>query len=538
MMKIIILFGFLITSFSVTAQSLEEAEKFLYYGRLQSAEEVLMKIISGNPRDSKAYYLLCGAYLKSGKTSEAGEIARTGIQKTSAPLLSVAMGHVLLATEKKEEAARLFTKALEETKHKDAEILQAIAKAHIDAAQGDAGYAIELLGKIPGRHRKNPVVAILQGDAYLKLTEGGKAVSAYQLAVEYDKSDAEAFYKMGKIYLTQQNIQVYVPYFENAITADEKYAPAYLELYNYYYFRDINKAGDYLHKYIYHSDPVIEHKYMITDLLYASGKYSEALQKANEILSLEKENTSPRLYKLLAYSKASLKDSLKAKEFMDTYFSKQEETKVIAQDYSFYARLLRNSDRNNEQVINSLEKAIALDTLLNNKLEYMAELTDFYKKKEDKLNEAKWLGKIYGLKEKPSNVDLFNWGLALFLGGDYLQADSVFAIYTEKYPDQVYGHYWRARSNGVIDSTLETGTAVPHYEKLITLASADKEKHKNVLMQANSYLAMYAANVRKEFEKAIQYLQNILELDPANGDALKNREILYKAISKTETGNK
>jgi len=44
--------------------------------------------------------------------------------------------------------------------------------------------------------------------------------------------------------------------------------------------------------------------------------------------------------------------------------------------------------------------------------------------------------------------------------------------------------------------------------------------------------------VKKDFPTAITYLDKIIEIDPANVDATKNKEILQKAMGKSKTGTK
>ena len=97
----------------------------------------------------------------------------------------------------------------------------------------------------------------------------------------------------------------------------------------------------------------------------------------------------------------------------------------------------------------------------------------------------------------------------------------------------MYGHYWAFRSKSVIDSTMEGGLAVPDCTNFITIAEKDKVKNKNTLITAYGYLAGYNANIKKDFPTAIGYLDKILEVDPTNTDASKNKEILQKAAAKS-----
>jgi hypothetical protein len=109
----------------------------------------------------------------------------------------------------------------------------------------------------------------------------------------------------------------------------------------------------------------------------------------------------------------------------------------------------------------------------------------------------------------------------------------VFDIYKGKYPDEVYGHYWSFRALSVVDSTMEQGLAIPDATRFIEVAELDKAKNKSTLITAYGYLAGYNANVKKDFATAITFLDKIIEIDPANADAVKNREILQKALAKS-----
>jgi hypothetical protein len=140
------------------------------------------------------------------------------------------------------------------------------------------------------------------------------------------------------------------------------------------------------------------------------------------------------------------------------------------------------------------------------------------------------------LNPNPGKVDIYNAGFENFKATNYQRADSIFGIYKTKYPDEVYGHYWSFRSRSVIDSTMEGGLAVPDCQRFIEVAESDKVKNKNTLITAYGYMAGYNANVKTDFPAAIGFLDKILEVDPANADATKNKEILQKAMGKQGGG--
>ena len=91
----------------------------------------------------------------------------------------------------------------------------------------------------------------------------------------------------------------------------------------------------------------------------------------------------------------------------------------------------------------------------------MITLADLQKEMGNREREAVWRENIYLNKEHPSNLHIYNWGLALYGDENYQKADSVFAIYEDKYPEQIYGYLWSAGSNALLDTTMEKGLAVP-----------------------------------------------------------------------------
>jgi tetratricopeptide (TPR) repeat protein len=108
----------------------------------------------------------------------------------------------------------------------------------------------------------------------------------------------------------------------------------------------------------------------------------------------------------------------------------------------------------------------------------------------------------------------------------------VFGIYTEKYPDQGFGYYWRARSNAAIDTSLKEGLAIPYYQKLVTMIADDTltSTNKKWMLEAYSYLAAYETNTEKDYKEAIGYFDRILEIDPQNDNAKKYISILQQNL--------
>ena len=138
--------------------------------------------------------------------------------------------------------------------------------------------------------------------------------------------------------------------------------------------------------------------------------------------------------------------------------------------------------------------------------------------------------------KKSTNVDLFNWGLAWFQAGNFEKSDSVFGMYVDKYPTQLFGYYWRARSNAAIDTTMEQGLAIPYYLKVVEIGELDTTgSSKRQLIESYGYLAGYETNQNKNYGKAIEYFEKLLQLDPTNEQAKKYVQILKETMAKRDT---
>lgn len=513
------------------AQEQPDAKALIYHQRYASAREVLHASLKADPNNAMNWYLLTQTFPGNDSTTLLREqITAAPPEVRKLPMFEVAYGALLLKENKTDSANALFNQAIQETKEKDANILSAVANAHLDAKNGDPAFALTVLEKAMKREKKDASISALQGDAYRRLGDGTGAYKAYNEALNKDKTYAAALYQLGKIFVAQKNEQLYVDYFEKAIAADSTYAPAYYELYYHYYYRDIPHAMSYFLQYQRHSDPSDDNEYQLTDLLYLSKNYEPAIQKAKKLIATSPNNA--RLYKLLSYSYLGLSDTTTALQTMKQYFATGTDSNYVAKDFETMAELYGTQAGMEDSAMAYYEKAAERQTDSTAAFAYYKKLTDLSKKLKNYSLEAKYSAKFYTGNEQATNLDLFNWGLAHFRAEEYVQADTVFGTYIAKYPDQAFGYYWRARANSMSDSTMENGTAIPHYHKLIEVLEKDTTNATNRkwLVEAYGYVAAYETNKEKDFPEAISYLQKILALDPSNKDAQRYISVLEKSV--------
>ena len=531
MKKMLFLFLGMTVIGGLGAQSIRDARQLIGYERYDSAAHLLQDLIKANPNNAEAWWLLTQASLHNGRIRPMKDsLLQLPSGNANAPLVLCAYGQVLLQENKKDSANLYFNKALAETKEKDPVVLLAIAKAQQDAPDGDASYAVDLLNKALKRDKHNAELYVALGNAYRKLQNGTDSYKAYQNALIEDNKCVEASYRLGKIFVSQENPEMYLKYFNDAVGADPQYAPAWYELYYHYYFRgDVNKAMDCLQHYITASDKSSRNDYLLTDLMFVSKKYEDAIQNARQLIARQGKDTDPRMYKLVAYSYKEMNDSADALNYMQQYFKVQQDTGFVVKDYETMGDIYDKMHQG-DSAAGYYVRAGAMEKDSVGKIGYYKKLAGIYKKLQDYPDQAIWLGKYYHANPRATNLDLFNWGLANYMAKEYVMADSAFGLYEGKYPEQEFGYYWRARSDAAIDTAMATGMAIPHYLKVIEIAGKDTANRTNRkhLVESYGYIAAYKANTEKDYAGAIDYFGKLLALDPNNTDAQRYVGILKK----------
>lgn len=530
---------------SLFAQSVDDGRKFLYYERYKSAKDAFEKVLASNPNDINATYWLGQTLLKMKDSVGAKALYQKALASNgNAPLLLVGMGEILLMDGKKDEARQQFETAINLSKGKDIEVLNAIGRANVDVKQGDATYAVEKL-KLAEQTKKfnNAETELILGNAYRKLIDGGNAVTAYNKALELDPKLAAAKNGIGKIYETQKNQEHYLKAYEEAVQIDPAYAPAYFNLFYHYYFRDVNKAGDYLNKYVANTDKGPETEYIQTDYTYAKGDFAGARQKAESLIQQYGQAVNPRMYRMVAFTADTLGDLAAAKAAMDSFLVKSEQgadvEDIKSTDYEQMAKITSKMPEFKDSAFTYYEQAIAMDTVLKNKLDIIEKAAKFAKETGNRRLEADMLGTAYRLNPDPSARDLYNYAYANYQAGNYVKADSLFCNdYISKYPDQIYGYLWCARAKQAQDTTMQKGLAVEAYkmlaQKAIQLDTSGNGQLKPTAKSAYFYLVSYFNDIAKQKDSAIYYNDQVLKLDPADENA-KNIDKILKAPPKKTT---
>ena len=543
MKKIGLIASLVLMGSALFAQDIKEGKQFLNYERYESAEGVFQKLLTANPNNTEAAYWLGQTYLYPNRepidTAEAKALYQKTLQANpNDALMMIGVGQIELMEGNKTDARNRFETAINNTKKRDLpDILYAVGRANIDPKNGDILYGIEKLKQAAERDKKNPDIYNEIGYGYWKLHDGGNATKNYQTALTLDPSDARASFMIGRIFETQGYGQesVYMRYYQDAMREDANFAPVYYWLYTYYYQRDVNKAAEYLNKYVAVADNDSKNCYAKASLFYVSKKYTETITQADACITAAGQKTFPNLYGLKAYAYDKMGDSLKAKESFEKFFSVVNPDNIGPTDYATYGKVLLKFPGSEAEGMSYIEKAINMDTVLTSKVKTITDIAKSFASQNNFAQAGKWYGKVLQVDSSYGKTDLFYAGYNDYRGGNYKTADSVFQIYQKKFPSDVYGWYLGARSKEGMDTTYELGLAKPFYEKVIAISdtTTDKASIKSFIVPAYRYMVAYFYNIKNQVDSATIFNNKILEIDPADATALKTKDAL-EAVSKQQ----
>ncbi|MBC9930823.1 tetratricopeptide repeat protein [Chitinophaga qingshengii] len=538
---------------SVMAQSVQDGLKDLYYGKNLSAKQTFEKVIAAKPADDKAYYYMGIAQLAMEDVAGATATFQKGLAAVpTSALLQAGMGRIDLIKGDAAAAKTKFEAATAATQGRDGDVARAIADASTEVKGGDRAYALTVMDKLlnnEGRKKKDMYTAtaadyIEQGDAYRYLggENGGKAIAAYEKALELDANNAEAVMKQGLVNYNARLKAEAVADWTKATNMDPNYAPAFNELFLFYTTPKKDqlsweKAAEYLEKYMAIADPAdkTKNEYLAASVAFFKKDYDGAIHKGQAAIPSANEFYKNKFSLLVGDAYLQKGDSLNAKKVMDDYAQAVGESKLDSSDYKLLSTIylrLKSSDSATQagytdKALGYLEKFASSTTAKDP--ETFTQIADALKAARKFEQAADWYDKANELrvanKEQLQAIDFFNVGINYYYAGVSVspydtalinKSDAAFQKVIDAKPELGTGYYWRGRANFAKDPQAQSGIAKPFYDKYIEITEPlGIEKNKSTLTFAYTYELLYY--YFKEDKANVQtWSDKLVAVDPNN----------------------
>lgn len=414
------------------------------------------------------------------------------------------------------------------------DIVNAIGYIHSEVPSnvGDHQYAIDKLKETISAYEGAPVLSSLYvnlGINYLKLggENGGEAVTAFLEAISRDPQNAYPYYRIGKVYQSQNNLESFNEFFKKSLEADPKFAPTYFALYQYYADKNTETAKANLDLFLQNADKDPALDIFNADYLFRAGQYDASLAKAKELESTIGIAALPRLGVLLAYNYDRKGDSIQAKSYIEQFINTSAADKVLNTDYELAVKVLSKFQGNETVLAGILEKAIAVDTVKVNRLKYYKLGADMFEKSNMYVDELKWYTNYYTLRGIKDEVYYYKLSSVALNAKDGAVTTDISKQYIAAFPDRPNGYSFYVKGAKLIDTANNLGVVFQAVTLQNEFLLKDPIKNKQALVN-NYYAMMGYYNETKAYELAITMCDKVLELLPGEAQTLKIKESLVK----------
>jgi hypothetical protein len=414
------------------------------------------------------------------------------------------------------------------------DIVNAIGYIHSEVPSnvGDHQYAIDKLKETISAYEGAPINSSLYvnlGINYLKLggENGGEAVTAFMEAISKDPTNAYPYYRIGKVYQSQNNIESFDEYFKKSLEADAKFAPTYFALYQYYADKNTETAKANLDLFLENTDKDPTLDIFNADYLFRAGQYDASLAKAKELEATIGIKALPRLGVLLAYNFDRKGDSIQAKSYIEQFINTSAADKILNTDYELAVKVLSKFQGNETILAGILEKAIAADTVKLNRIKYYKLGADMFEKSNMYVDALKWNTNYFNLRGIKDEVYYYKLASVALNAKDGIATSEFAKQYIAAFPERPNGYSFNVKGARLIDTANNLGIQFQAVTLQNEFLLKDPVKNKQAMVN-NYYSMMGYYNEIKDLEKAIGMCDKVLELMPGEAQTLKIKESLTK----------
>lgn len=533
MKKLIFAFALLSCATHVRTQvpSLETGLKQLQNENYGAALNTFTAIAKSDPKNSSIYYYIGEVNYREEKYDAAEKAYDKGLDiNSSCAECKVGKGKLLLDQNKIEESEEYFLSASRLGK-KDDQILAFIGEAYLRSKNPNGNKAVDFLSRARDMNTKEARYWALLGDAYVLIGNNGEAMTAFEMAVQKDPTTTSAYISMGRIWSAAKQDDLAIEQLEKAIELAPNDALPYKDLIEIYIRKNqYDKVTPLLEKYISLAGDDIGAKVrLIKFLTFQAKDYDRAISKGEALIKSNPEEYT--VYRWLAWSYAEKEmwqpSYDNSKKLFDAIGAKKDRT-AFPSDYDYWAKAAFHLGKKDE-AWHIYKKYLEL--VPERTQEILGLFAKTYFQEKDYANSIKFYH-LKGAQEPLSIVDNYYLGLAYYYQDEDLKADSVFIKILEASPEYAQGWMMRAKIGNQLDkadtSEVKQYRSKIPYEKYIEFSEENPENDPSIqrnLIESYNYLAFYWVQ-QEDYDKALEYYNKILALDPENETALEYSKII------------
>lgn len=536
---------FAVMASSANAQTSEEVEKAIKFEKYDVAKKDLYKLIKTEPNQGRHFYNLGKIHLIQNQSDSALIYFKNGLRATKNPFINnIGLGQLALEQGKEKEARSKFNGAQGDIKKKDISTYLMIAQACLDSKKPDLARATDFVNKALKVNPNSVDAKVLLGDVYLADKTSKLALTAYREALEIDAKSPLALTKVANISIYNKDYVTGVEKLNAVVKDNPNYELAYKELARANYLwnkeeKDSNKINNAVKAFAkYHE--------LIGSSFDSDNNYADFLVKVKDFKTLDSFANSKwdvrgenfPVYKYTAFAAYENGNNADAITFINKYFSVVEDkTQLKGVDYLYLglAEIASSKGENGVYEKTGYEKGLSnIKTGLNQDPSLAEEMNAYAMNLFEKGNyeQAYYLFDLGTLDSKSPNYvyDSYYKGNCLFLTRDtpmfpnqLQKAATAFEDAIKVSPTTHEAQLLNARTNRFINTDASNVIMEKSYEAFVNALQSKKmlndPEYRESLVEAYMFIGSYNANKNKE--KAKNYLNKVLQLEPQHEFSLK-----------------
>ena len=533
--------------------------------QFQSARIHFLLQLKSRPNDAGLLIGLGNAYVGLQSPDSAKIAFKRAFQVgQSNPNVLAGMGMVALLNNDHDAASDYFERTRRADKT-NPEIYCNLAEACLNPFKTDTVSALSYLKQGLDLSPKYGRLHQLTGDLELVKKNFGSALNAYERATFFDPKSAISYRKAGYAYFRSAAFREALNDFNKSIALN----PDQILVYKYQgdLFYTLGRYQEAEQAYLtYHerAEVTSEDKERMAFVLFFSKKYEDSAKLLEQLTSVSREESVLlRIKGYIAYETGNYQKGL---DDLDQFFQQHNPEKIIALDYSYYAKILQKLGKDSLARLNFIKSA-ALDS---NRMDTYEELARYESKKgmhqqaalhfrkmmdrgADKLITSFQIGKEFYFEgeiwrtrldsvrevEKSGHTPLpDSTAIRKSMVRYYSRADSTFAMVNQLNPEYAGAYVWRGRIQSILDpDALATGAKEMYEKALSILEKSELAKNQKTIIECYRYLGSYYYLGYERFlrkdkvlatemkTKSMDCFTKISTLDPADNQA---KEVLSK----------